>query len=47
MSHAGLEAQKRKNLVKRGLAEPLRITTTLREALEVAGLEEPKRAVSQ
>ena len=37
MSHAGLEAQKRKNLVKRGLAEPV-VTTTLKEAL-VAGLD--------
>jgi len=39
MSHPGLEAQKRKNLVRRGLAEPLKVTTTLKEALIVAGLE--------
>jgi len=44
MSHAGLEAQKRKNLVKRGLAEPLKVKTTLTEALQVAGLE-PKEAL--
>lgn len=42
MSHGGLEARKRQNLVRRGKAEPVKITTTLKEAFQVAGLE-PKR----
>lgn len=36
---SGSEARRRYNLVRRGLAEPVPVTTTLEQALRAAGLD--------